>query len=114
MQNQAEAKHEPQTFPTPREPASPVLTGKGTKGSSRGSGRPLPRADRLAHRDVEPVPDVDIGDRENQRRELLLVKMLVGLVPDRIRHPIGAVAEPEVVAIADAERLGRFDLTVLT
>src|ERR1700751_2647106 len=41
----------------------------------------LPRADGLAHRDVESVPDVDRGDRQNQRSEFALVKMLVGLFP---------------------------------
>jgi hypothetical protein len=31
----------------------------------------LPGAGRLAHGDVELVPDVDIGDGQNQRRERL-------------------------------------------
>ena len=57
-------------------------------------GSHFPGAGRLAHGNVEPVPDVDIGDGQNQRREFLLAKLLVGLAPDRVRHRIGAVAEP--------------------
>ena len=55
---------------------------------------PLPDARRLAHRDIEPVPDIDVGDCQNQRREFGLIEMLVGLAPDLVRHRIGPVADP--------------------
>src|SRR5215213_3358030 len=44
--------------------------------------------------DVEPIPDVDTRDSDDQRCECLLVIVPGGLVPDFIRHGIRPIAEP--------------------
>src|SRR6185295_5819243 len=58
----------------------------------RHGGRYLSR--HLPRGDVEPVPDVDGGDSDQQRRETGLVVMTRGLVPNLIRDWIVAIAEP--------------------
>jgi hypothetical protein len=78
---------------SPRRAAPLSFVGEGMDQCRLRPGSHFPGAGRLAHGNVEPVPDIDIGDGQNQRREFLLAKLLVGLAPDRIRHRIGAVAE---------------------
>jgi hypothetical protein len=43
--------------------------------------------------DVETVPDVDVGDGENQRRQSLFVVMLCGSFPDLMGQPVRPVAD---------------------
>src|SRR5262245_12848681 len=51
----------------------------------------LPRTHRLSHGRVEAIPDVDGGNRKQERGELRLVEMLDRLFPDRIRNGFAAV-----------------------
>src|SRR5699024_10170791 len=48
----------------------------------------------LAGRRVEPVPDVDRADRDQQRRQVLLVVVFGGRVPHVVRHRVRTVGEP--------------------
>ena len=50
--------------------------------------------DRLPNGGVEPVPDVDRRDRQQQGRELLLVVDVGGVVPHGIGDGVGPVREP--------------------
>src|SRR5207249_2860099 len=52
-----------------------------------------PRAGHLPGRDVEPVPNIDIGDRNNQRCKRGLVVVPSGFIPNLVRQGIGAIAE---------------------
>ena len=47
----------------------------------------------LPRGDVEPVPDVDAGDGQNQRAQLLLVEVVGRYIPDLVRHRIRTVGD---------------------
>ncbi|MFK4405162.1 pimeloyl-ACP methyl ester carboxylesterase [Bradyrhizobium ottawaense] len=53
----------------------------------------LPNTHRHLDRRIQPVPDIDGRNREDQRCELALVEMLGGLIPDRIRYRVLAIGE---------------------
>src|SRR5579859_129489 len=72
----------------PAEPASPHT------GDTRLDVARDPLAAHLARGGVEAVPQVDEADGHDERAELRLVVVADGLVPDLIRHGVGAIAQP--------------------
>jgi len=54
----------------------------------------VPFAGDQAGGDVQAVPDVSLGDSEDQRGERALVIILRRLLPDGVRYRVLAVAEP--------------------
>ena len=48
----------------------------------------------LACRRVEPVPEVDIGDGQQERGQLHFVVVSRGVIPDIVGHWVDSIAQP--------------------
>src|SRR5437660_11283282 len=57
------------------------------------AGSPLVGARDLVGGDVDTVPEVDVGDGQDERAQRLLVEMAGGLVPDVVGDRVGAITE---------------------
>ena len=54
----------------------------------------FPVTRRLPDGDVEPVPDVDVGDGQDQRRQRPFVVVPGGVLPDLVGDRVLPIAQP--------------------